>query len=147
MTHTNFTDDPWATSGCGAAQSVYINDSMHAGGWANWTGVSYHLEKGSPQWCGYSRWHMRLFNSFVTDSHGYNGRWSVGAAHWDPAGHPCSSDLEGAEKRVLWSFENGGVPLWFVNDYWWTYLGNTTAAGQCSGTWFDGSAVTIDLNA
>ena len=140
----NWTRLRWQTTGCGTSQRVYIWDAQHTGGWDGWRDMQYQLERDASWYCGSPRYHVRLFGSFVRDSHspGY-GWWSVSGAHHDNQWHTCTDGWENAESTVLNSFQNAdGSPLWFVGVRWQADLGN---AGRYDCADNDGRARFIEL--
>lgn len=127
----------------GSPQRVHIWDGMHTGGWDGWRGDQHQLKpSGAPEYPE-PRYHIRLFGSFVQDSHSPGaGWWTVGDAHWDNQGHNCSS-WEDAEAIVRDSFRDGsGNPMWFVGQIYTSWFQN---AGwfQCGNN--DGYATFIEL--
>lgn len=140
----NWTRLRWQETGCGASQRVYIWDAQHAGGWDGWRDMQYQLERDAGWFCGSPRYHIRLFGSFVWDSHSPSfGWWSVADAHHDNLFHTCTDDWENAEREVLNSFQNAdGSPLWFVGVRWQADLGN---AGYYQCAYNDGWAWFIEL--
>lgn len=134
--------DAWL---CGTWQQVYIWDAEHSGGWDGWRGMDYQLELGASWYCGSPRYHVRLFGSFVRDSHdpGF-GYWSITSAHHDNKWHTCTNDWEGAEKKVSSSFRDSyGSRLWFVGSIWTAALGNS---GKYDCAKNNGKATIIELN-
>jgi hypothetical protein len=142
MENTDFTDErPWVED-CGSKQWVFIWDEKH-GGRDDWKSQNYDMADRNIRCIALNpgaRYHMRLFGSFVPDSHGGFGHWAVGAAHYDPKGHDCSRYLDTAQRLVVQHFvDNNYDPLWFVGKYFTYYLGNTgKTTGQCSGETHDG---------
>jgi len=140
----NWTRLRWSGCGvCTASQRVYIWDAQHAGGWNGWRNVQYSLQREQGAFCGTPRYHLRIFGSFVRDSHSPGfGWWSVVGAHHDGWWHIVDS-WENAESKVLKSFQNAnGSPLWFVGVRWEANLGN---AGTYSGAYNNGKARIIEL--
>ncbi len=140
----NWTRLRWQSTGCGSSQRVYIWDAQHTGGWDGWRDMQYQLERDASWYCGSPRYHIRLFGSFVRDSHSPGfGWWSVGDAHHDNQWHTCTDGWENAEQIVLESFQNAdGSPLWFVGVRWQYDLGN---AGYYQCAYNDGRAWFIEL--
>jgi hypothetical protein len=139
----NWTRLRWQQTGCGVWLQVYICDAQHTGGWDGWRGMEYQLEREQGWWCGSPRYHLRLFGSFVEDSHGLYGWWSVGDAHHDNRFHTCVDGWESAEYKVYDSFrDNNGHPLWFVGAMWQADLGN---AGHYQCAYNNGWARFIEL--
>lgn len=127
----------------GGYQRVFIWDQMHTGGHDGWQGVQYQLKpNGAPEYPS-PRYHIRLFGSFVQDSHVPGaGNWTVGDAHWDNQGHDCSS-WEDAEAIVRDSFRDGaGNPMWFVGQIYLSWFANS-GFFQCGSN--DGYATFIEL--
>jgi len=140
----NWTRLRWQSTGCGASQRVYIWDAQHTGGWDGWRDMQYQLEREQGWFCGSPRYHIRLFGSFVRDSHSPGfGWWTVADAHHDNLFHTCTDGWENAESTVLNSFQNAdGSPLWFVGVRWQADLGN---AGYYQCAYNDGRAWFIEL--
>ena len=138
----NWTRRIWvATSG--SYQRVFIWDAMHTGGWDGWQGDQYQLKpSGAPEYPD-PRYHIRLFGSFVQDSHVPGaGNWTVGDAHWDNQGHNCST-WEDAEAIVRDSFKDGvGNPLWFVGQIYLSWFQNS---GNYQCGYNDGYATFVEL--
>lgn len=141
-----WTSSSWKDTECGATQQEYIWDAQHIGGWNGWRTQQYQLELNAGWYCGSDRYHLRLFEGFVRDSHNPSFEvWSVTDAHHDPFGHQCTDDWEGAEDQVEFSFRDGsGNPLWFVGSIWY---GNLNNSGQHQCAYNDGNGVFIQLNA
>lgn len=139
----------WAIDGrkwegaSGSSQRAYIYDAMHTGGWDGWRWDQYQLKPlGDSEWPS-ARYHIRLFQSFVQDSHGQFGWWTVGDAHHDNYGHTCSDDWEGAEQRAEDAFRNAdGTPRWFVGAIW---EGSYNNAGTWQCAYNNGNATYIEL--
>jgi hypothetical protein len=141
----NWTRTRWKDTSCGTKQWVYIWDSQHTGGKDDWREMEYQMEPvGTGQVCGWERDHLRLFGSFVTDSHNPSfGNWSVTSAHRDNAGHTCTIDWEGPEARLRDAFrDSNGNPLWFVAQIWESDIGNA-GRNQCADN--NGRAQFIEL--
>jgi len=140
----NWTRLRWQSTGCGTSQRVYIWDAQHTGGWDGWRDMQYQLEREQGAFCGTPRYHVRLFGSFVRDSHSPGfGWWTVAGAHHDNWFHTCPDGWENAESTVLNSFQNAnGSPLWFVGVRWQADLGN---GGNYQCAYNDGWARFIEL--
>lgn len=140
-----WTSNKWRNTECGSWQQVYIWDAQHTGGWNGWRGMEYQMEPTDTSWCGTPRDHLRLFGSFVRDSHSPGfGWWTVGAAHHDNWGHTCTDDWDGSESRVADSFKDAqGRLLWFVSSIWTANLGNS-GTFQCADN--NGQGTYIELN-
>ncbi len=139
-----WTSRSWSLTNCGSTQWTYIWDASHAGGWDEWRRQEYQLEKDQSWWCGSHRHHIRLFGSFVEESHDGFRWWSVGDAHYESAPDHCVQSWEGAEREVRDSFKDAnGYPLWFVGAIWTTNLNNRGYYG-CNA-WNDGEGTFIEL--
>lgn len=131
---------------CGGPQWVYIWDAQHTGGKDDWRQDEYQLEPaGSVNTCpGFGqvpaplepRDHIRLFGSFVEDSHTPSfGWWSTGDAHYDPPGHLCGGRWEDVERRIRDTFrDENGNNLWFVAQVYLSYVGYEGSYG-CGETY------------
>lgn len=143
----------WLATACGHTdEKVWIADAMHTGGKDDWRTQQYMLERNSGSYCGTTRYHMRLFGAFVTDSHGSFGDWSVSNAHWDLFTHQCAAWWDLAEQAVEDSFKDASNnPLWFVGSIWETNYQNqgdwgcATGSGPGTAPWNDGIATFVEL--
>jgi hypothetical protein len=139
----NWVRNPWSLT-TGATQYDFISDAVHTGGKDDWRQDNYQLNPvGSP---GYPqpREHIRVFQSWVSDSHSPSfGWWSVGDAHHDNLFHTCADEWDFPRAHVQDTFRNAyGNYLWFVGNIY--YVANVPpGAYQCANT--DGQAVVIDL--
>lgn len=138
---------PWVDA-CGGSQNVSIDDRTHSGGWLGTKRQDYQV---ADRWidcgAGTARYHMRIFGSFVRDSHGTYGYWSIGDAHYDIKGHACSRYLDNAEARVRWAFKNDdGSYRWFVGGVWSYWANNSSGGtGLCSDPGYDGYGWKMNL--
>ena len=139
----NWTSKTWKIVD-GSTQWVYIYDKRHTGGKNAWRKAEYQLAPVDSEDPPKPRYHIRLFGSFVKDSHSPSfGWWSVGDAHHDNMWHNCTDDWENSEALTRDSFKDAqGNPLWFVGAIWQTDFGN---AGnyQCASN--DGKGTLIEL--
>jgi hypothetical protein len=131
---------------CGSVQRVMIYDQQHVGGWDGWRNQNSQYERSAtiPFLCGQPRYHMRLFQSFVADSHsGGFGWWSISAAHHESWGHIVDG-WESAEQEVEDSFRqrDGGTYLSFVGSIWEAQIANS---GTYQGQYNDGRITVIKL--
>ena len=140
----NWTRLRWGGTTCGGTQRLYIWDAVHSGGWDGWRNMNYQLQRNQGIICGTARHHLRLFGSFVRDSHSPSfGWWSVGGAHHDNLTHTCPDSWENTENLVVDSFKNSnGTPMWFVGTIWKTSLNN---AGNFECAYNDGKGTFIEL--
>ncbi|MDP9372471.1 MAG: hypothetical protein M3Q71_09075 [Chloroflexota bacterium] len=134
----------WKLTECGGDQKAWINDADHYNGWNGWKWMDYQLEPlDSVQWCGYKRDHLRLFGSFVEDSHWEFGWWTAANVHHDNIGHSCVDDWEGAQTRLEDSFrDQNGYLLWFVGSQWQVNFSN---AGDYDCAWNNGWGTYVEL--
>jgi len=144
----------WNASGCGEGQSVYIWDRQHSGGWDGWRDqlsgywedgwwIPGQLERYQDWYCGSSRYHARLFEGFVRDSHSPSfGTWSMTAAHWDNFGHRTGGYWDAAEGEVVNSFKENGRNMWFVGRIWTSFINNRDTYQE---SYNDGYATFIEL--
>jgi hypothetical protein len=123
---------------CGTVQRMYIYDAANGGadGWRNQT---YQLQRDGGL-CGTPRYHVRLFQGFVPDPHGF-GTWTAGGAHHDGWLH-VPDGWESAETAVRNSFTNVSGAPFFVGRVWSVSLNN---AGTLQGQYNDGVATYIEL--
>lgn len=136
----NFDLRNWTVEGkqwqatCGQDHYVFIWDAQHTGGVDDYRLNDFQLEpEDVVNTCpgfGQSprplrvRTHLRLFDSFVVDSHGEFGKWSIGAVHVDRVFHGCGTQWEAAEAQVRESFKDElGRPLPFVGVIYTSYVG------------------------
>jgi hypothetical protein len=152
MTHyPDWTQLPWIDpGGCGSTQYMKIYDDIHAGGWIGWESQQYQLADRDIfcYWPGPEpRFHMRVFGSFVWDSHGVYGWWSVGDAHYDEWGHDCGDALDQSQIQVQSAFVDPDTwdPLWFVGGIWSYWAGNFLAPDCGDRSSYSGYGTKINL--
>lgn len=132
----------WGTS-CGGPQWIYTWDAMH-GGTDGWNDQDYDLERESGA-CGVPRYHARLFDRYIRDTHNEFEFWSISSPHHDNLGHGCADDFENSQQKVHDSFVNGsGAPLYFVGTLWTANFGNAGTYGSC-GAYNDGTGWYISI--
>jgi hypothetical protein len=137
------TSIPWTITDCRNTLQAFIWDAQHGGqdAWRN--PENYDLENSAGS-CGSPRYHVRLFQSWVQDSHGQYGWWTMSGVHHDNLFHTCVDDWSGARNRLVDSFKDGsGGLLWFVASIWAANFGN---AGTYECASHDGIGWYVELS-